>query len=338
MLLHHNQDQSTALTLLYEGAPLNITEWVQDKTEQFITLGREIKRRLFLQDFPPAQARGPAVVQANLIEGLRRIGYEASPFGMPLNFRPSSRVGVLSGALDALPWAIQAKEKGWVEKLVAGPNLVITPDWHDFILCHPLIDRVIVPSKYIADIYVDRAPELKNKVSVWPVGVDSDRWRPNFCSKTIDFLVFEKLQDPANKRLLSYVQEYLGSKNYSIKTINYGSFTQHQYLEYLQRSRGMIYLTELESQGISMFEAWSTNVPTLIWDREQWIFQGLSYPGSSSPYMSESCGIKFNNLDMFAARLDEFMAQIKTFEPRKYIIENFSLEKTAMAYIELFLQ
>jgi len=337
-MLFHNHDQTPALTLLFEGAPLKTLEWIRAKGVQFINYGREIKRSLFSQEILPDPVRGPAVVQANLIEGLIRLGYEARIFGGPFNITPSSQVGVLSGALDALPWAIQAKERGWVEKLVAGPNLVIIPDWHDFILCHPLIDRVIVPSKYIADIYVDRAPELKNKVSVWPVGVDSGHWRPDFGSKTIDFLVFEKFQDPANKQLLSYVQNYLVSKNYSIKTINYGSFTQHQYLEYLQRSRGMIYLTELESQGISLFEAWSTNVPTLIWDREQWIFQGLSYLGSSSPYMSESCGIKFNNMDMFATRLDEFMAQIETFEPRKYIIEKFSLEKTAKAYIDIFHQ
>jgi len=335
-MLFHNQDQFTALTLLYEGAPLNIAEWVQAKTAQFISLGRKIKQRMFLQDFPPAPARGPAMVQANLIEGLRRIGYEASPFGMPFNFMPSSQVGVLSGALDALPWAIRAKEKGWVEKLVAGPNLVVMPENHESIITHPAIDVVVTPSQWVSDIYRRCAPNLDGKLVEWATGIDTAYWAPANTQKELDFLVFNKASSYDGAEEFQQILTTLQAKKLKYRVLEYGQYTQTEYREALQASSALIYFGIVESQGISLFEAWACDVPVLVRKCDRWIFLGQEFPVSAAPYLTDLCGMFFDECD-FQSSLNTFLENIHLFEPRSYVLQNFTLDRSAQRYLELFI-
>jgi len=336
MLIHHNQDQSTALTLLYENAPLNMAEWVQAETAQFITLGREIKRRLFLQDYPPVQARGPAVVQANLIDGLRRLGYEASSFSVPFNFTPSSHVGVLSGAFDALPWAIQAKEKGHIEKLVAGPNLVLVPEDHGRIITNQLIDIVLTPSLFVSEIYRFLAPELSDRLLEWAVGVDEVYWNPGTSSNAFDFLIFNKTSNIEEQFYqIDDIVNVLDRMNLTYYILDYGQFTQNEYKQALQTSQAMIYIGAAESQGISLFEAWSCNVPTLVRECNVHQYQEFQFHVSSAPYLTDMCGMFYEDKD-FKSSLDIFLQRILAFKPREFVLRNFTLERTAESFLRIF--
>lgn len=334
-MLFHDQDQLTALTLLYEGAPLNNAEWVQAKTAHFISLGRKIKRRLFLQDIPPASLRGPAVVQTNLIEGLRRLGYETSPFGKPFNFKPSSQVGVLSGALDALPWAIHAKEKGWVEKLVAGPNLVVMPEIHDGIITHPAIDVVVTPSHWVSEIYRRCAPSLDGKIVEWVTGVDTAYWSPANFDEHFDFLIFNKIYGHDDARQIKKHIATLQSANFTYRVLEYGKFSQAEFRRILQASRALIYCGKAESQGISLFEAWACNVPTLVQKCDSWHYQGSEFNASAAPYLTDACGMFFDPIDFHSA-LDTFREMLPAYEPRNYILQKFTLESSAQNYLDMF--
>jgi len=319
---------SVPITFLYEGAPKSFPSWTHLRVKA--TLRRVLRRQI------QKEVRGPAAVRNNLFEGLRRINchfMDAPPKNLVTHW-----VGVLSDAEQSLAWAVKAKRKGVIDKLCAGPNLVIIPDWHDFILCDPAIDLVIVPSNYIADIYLDRAPSLDGRVVVWPVGVDTKYWKPGQEPVEFDLLIYEKYQEPGSEEMSAPIKEALAKKGISSTTVRYGEFTHSEYRSYLNKCRGMIYLSELESQGISLFESWSTGVPTLVWDREKWIHKDISYPGSSAPYLSEKCGMKFRNIQEFPAKLDEFIEHINFFEPREYIIESYTLEKSAESYVNLFLR
>jgi len=335
-MLFHNQDQTPALTLLFEDAPLNTPEWIRANGVKFINYGRILKRSLFSQETPPVPIRGPAVVQANLIEGLRRLGFETSPFGMPFNFTPSSHVGVLSGAFDALPWAIQAKEKGHIEKLVAGPNLVLVPEDHGRIITNQLIDIVLTPSLFVSEIYRFLAPELSDRLLEWAVGVDEVYWNPGTSSNAFDFLIFNKTSNIEEQFYqIDDIVNVLDRMNLTYYILDYGQFTQNEYKEALQTSQAMIYIGAAESQGICLFEAWSCNVPTLVRECNVHQYQDFQFHVSSAPYLTDMCGMFYEDKD-FKSSLDIFLQRILTFKPREYVLRNFTLERAAERYLRIF--
>src|SRR5690349_22581703 len=87
---------------------------------------------------------GPEAVRDSLLRGLQTHGIYAklNPFK-----RTSDTVVVLSG-VQALREALRQKRAGKIHRLLAGPNLVITPTDAEKILLDPLIDYVVVPSAW----------------------------------------------------------------------------------------------------------------------------------------------------------------------------------------------
>lgn len=100
----------------------------------------------------------------------------------------------------------------------------------------------------------------------------------------------------------------------------------------------MIVLSPHESQGIAQFEAWSCNVPTLVWDKRRWEWRDLVFEHpdvSSSPYLTEECGMRFTGAEDFEFTFDEFVGQLGGFTPRDYVLSHFTLAKSAQAYVSL---
>ncbi len=104
----------------------------------------------------------------------------------------------------------------------------------------------------------------------------------------------------------------------------------------------MIFLCEHETQGIAYQQALSCNVPVLAWDRGGFWQDPNYFPHrvqfaavSSVPYWDDRCGLKFADLDEFSVRLDAFLTQLQTFNPRAYILDNLTLEKSAQSYVDL---
>ena len=58
-----------------------------------------------------------------------------------------------------------------VEKIIAGPNIIITPEDADGILLNKAIDLVIVPSQWIKDFYSSFKLGFDEKIRTWPAGV-----------------------------------------------------------------------------------------------------------------------------------------------------------------------
>lgn len=324
----------TSVTILHEGLPVTLTDWSK---KQLLNLKNEVKNFihfLSLKNYGrwSTTIRGPDAVRENLISGLQKIGYRRERIP---RISPAPWVGVLSGAMDILPWAIQAKKNGQIEKLIAGPNLIMVPEECDSIITDPAIDSIITPSKWVSDLYRELAPELDSRLVEWAVGVDTDYWSAQGFEKTLDFLIYNK-SSSCDVDELNYVTTTLDQLNLKYSILEYGKFNPCMYRYLLRMSRAMIYLGRTESQGIGLFEAWSSNVATLVRSCDKFVFENSQYKASAAPYMTNLCGLFFSGTADFLEKLNVFLCLESTFTPRNYVLENYTLERSAQQYLDIY--
>jgi glycosyltransferase involved in cell wall biosynthesis len=100
----------------------------------------------------------------------------------------------------------------------------------------------------------------------------------------------------------------------------------------------MIFLCEHETQGMAYQEALACNVPILAWDNGYWLdplwkqVSNVMVPASSVPFFSPECGDRFADLDQFEEALTRFHDRMNHYQPRKYVLENLSWERSATIY------
>jgi len=306
------------------------------RMEHFV---RCTKRAVCGQSLPPSPfARGtmggPAAVRNSLLRGLDQSGI--SYRYNPPEFSTTSTVGVLSG-IDALRWAIQAKQDGCIRRLIAGPNLVVSALDENGILLDPSIDCVITPCPWVRQMYLEKAPVLAGKLVEWPAGVDEHHWKPSQQPDTrqYDFLVYAKFQEPENAPLLERITQTLKQRKLSFHLLRYGSYTPADYLTFLQNSRALVFLSESESQGIAQFEAWACDVPVLAWDRGLWRSGTESSPASSCPFLTNENGLRFKGENDWDAVLESFLLRRSEFHPRDFITRHYTLELSARDYVKI---
>ena len=88
----------------------------------------------------------------------------------------------------------------------------------------------------------------------------------------------------------------------------------------------MIYFGAHESQGIAMQEAWSRDVPTLVFEKKFFFHNKKKYLASSSPYLTSACGFFFKNFKQFTLKFN-YIIYSKLY-PRNWIMKNMSQKKS----------
>ena len=278
--------------------------------------------------------RGPSALMKYLLSGLASLRTDFNY--NPSILRVNKNVGVLSNT-RALEWAIKQKRAKKIDRLVAGPNLVIDPLDCDSILLSKEIDVVVTPSRWPTDYFLSKAPSLSTKIREWACGVDTDLWTP---SPEIgsQWLIYDKTDD-RSKAILGGVKQALDRESISYEIIRYGDYNQSEYLDKLHRSAAMVFLSNSESQGLALFEAWSCNVPTLVYDRRYWEYEGRSFHSECIiPYVNDINGVRFETINDIDRSLSSFQDGIDRngFHPRDFVLSKYTLEKAARAYLELF--
>lgn len=283
--------------------------------------------------------RGPDVVLKSLIRGLQLFSDNDK---VVFNVNPTRRklhkvVHVLSNPA-ALAWAIQQKQKGIIDKIIAGPNISILPSSDNRIYEHPEIDLILLPSEWTEEAYLKDSPGLSQKIKIWPSGVEiPDDTNPTINKQNSQkdfFLIFKKTYPEES---YDQIANILARKDIPFRTLIYGKFNQNDYFKLLAQSKGMIYLQKAESQGIALQEAWARNVPTLVWNARQYTYDGtnITVDGKiGAPYLDDKSGMFFTSLEEFESKFDEFNNKIDTFTARDYCIKNLSDESTTKRYIE----
>ena len=303
-------------------------------SEGVIAVLRTLKRVVApLPHYMRSEYRGHFAVTRSLVEGLRKIGVHASY--NPSKLRDVAEVVVVLSGVRALQQAIELKRKGHVRKILAGPNIVVFPSEIEETICSSEVDKCIVPADWVVEMYETDCPKLKGKCAIWPAGVDTKYWQPSgvSCSRK-KVLVYEKQVKSPVGPVDPYIK-VLMEKGYEVCLIRYGTYTADYYRDKLQGSCLMVGFVSDESQGLAWAEAWSTDVPALLWSQDHDIYRGRTFRSSTAPYLSSATGLFFDSLTKFRAVFDDWESKRVIFHPRKWVLGNMSDEVCAKRLLEL---
>ena len=272
--------------------------------------------------------RGPTACANSLMRGLRELG-------VPHQVNPRERhisgvVHVLSG-VGTLAYAINRKREGQITRLIAGPNLVGSPEEANGILSDSTIDLLLVPSPWVKDWMAAEDERLRPRLRVWAAGVAiTSAWSSR---KTGSCLIYRKSGEPGLYREIEGALDKLGIP---WNSMTYGQYGRRGYLRSLCRSDFMIYVGGSESQGLALQEAWMQDVPTLVWSPGVMRYRGHEWrdPQIAAPYLSEEAGRFLREGDEVKATIQRFLAGLPAFQPRRYCLAHLTDRVCAGRYLE----
>ena len=272
----------------------------------------------------------------SVVEGLRAIGAD-------FNFNPDrlsevARV-VYAPANEALLQAAALKRRGRIDYLVAGPVNALFADDADGILLMPEIGRVIVAHEWVLEFFRE-APALRAKSRPCPCGVDAELWKPSGGTGRKDIaLVYWKSGDEAFCQHVERVVRACGLEPRRVRALpgEHAMFSGTEYRQLLDQSAIGVFLSTFETQGLALAEAWSMDVPTVVWDpRAQAAWRGRSFQArSSAPYLTEETGRLWRTIDELEPVLRGALAQRSAFHPRAWVLANMTDAICAAALFEI---
>lgn len=294
---------------------------------------RSVKLTVLTEPVPDPGKKygGHFAVTRSLVEGLNKLGAS-------FNYNPGSlsemgkTVMVLSGT-KTLEQAIQWKSNGYIDRLLAGPNIMtVRATGFRELISAPEIDICIVPSDWVRAAYEETAPALAGRIQCWYAGVDECYWKPPGKSLKSKIVPVYWKTEPEEFNLRA--ETILSQHGLNPVRIIYGSYSAEQFKEVLSKSIFAVFLSKSESQGIALAESWSMDVPTLVWWPRELVIEGRKYdPFSSCPYLSHSTGLRWTT----ARELDWLLTSLQpnVFRPRKWVLENMTDEISAKKLLDI---
>lgn len=215
-------------------------------------------------------------VTRSLVEGLSKLGVD-------FNYNPrkdrdvGGAVVVLSG-IDSLQQAIGFKQAGKIQKLLAGPNLMVRALEYNNILSSREIDVCIVPSEWVKTAYEEDAPDLVGRIRCWYAGIDAGYWQPDAGRrKERQVLVYWKTEP---EDFYKSVKKLLKGRGWETVRLVYGKHSREEFKATLSGSVFAVFISRSESQGLALAEAWAMDVPTLVWNPKELAAHGRQrHPG-----------------------------------------------------------
>jgi glycosyltransferase involved in cell wall biosynthesis len=276
---------------------------------------------------------GPDKRQANLLKGLDRIGY---PYVIRRALRSTKRLWV-----NGLPGLVAHLPRSDV-RTVIGPN-VFPFGWD--VPAKARLDHALIieaseksVSQFLGDEGFRRCP-----ARAWAGGIDTDEFRPPVNRRPgLDVLVYTKHRDPGE---LPGIIETLLRHDLRPSLLMYGKYVEDEYRAALAKAAFVVWHGLAESQGFALGEALSCDVPVLVcdnWaevDAERALRLHIK-PGrrlfENAPYFDDRCGLRIDDLDKLSGAVQEMLDRLPEFQPREYVLENLTLERSARAFVDLW--
>lgn len=300
-----------------------LTAYVPGTRQRLMADARRLVRPLVKPGAPrPPVSRYPGhyALVRSVVEGLRAIDAD-------FNFNPRrlSEVGrvVYAPSNDALIQALALKREGRIDYLVAGPVNALFADEAEGILLRPEIDRLIVAHQWQAD-FVRDYPEVFAKCRACPCGVDVEWWRPTAGRPAARVAtVYWKSGEPQFCEEVEAIVSACGLEPERVRS-RHGDhviFSPADYRRLLDRSAIGVFLSTFETQGLALAEAWSMDVPTMVWDPQGTaLWRGRAFTSrSSAPYLTPATGRLWRTIDELAPVLRGALADRAAFQPRAWM-------------------
>jgi hypothetical protein len=219
-----------------------------------------------------------------------------------------------------------------LDTCIIGPQVWLFDIYGKFLIDHQdYYKKIIAPSQWVKDKFINKFNLPNNKISIWPVGIELLNTQKDV---EFDCLIYFKRRSQYE---LKVVKEFLESVGLSYHILSYGNYEDSDLESLCNKSRFCFLLNGTESQGIAVQEIMSTNTPLLVWDICEWNDQGEDYrvPATSIPYWSDLCGKVFYDGDDIEVAFSEFSAIIETYNPREYIEEELSFKSSVRKLMEI---
>jgi hypothetical protein len=281
-----------------------------------------IKIRL-LKTYP-----GHSGVTKSLVHGLKRAKI---PYSLNCPYKeiaPKDFIVCLSGISSLKSLITWKSEGGSSNPLFVGPNTMVRSNEFDCILANPLIDQVIVPSKWIEKAYIEDLPLLEKKISIWAAGVDVDYWKPTHKRR-------EKILLYLKNDIIDVPEEYLKTLPSDVIKIRYGSYSHEELKAALDQSFCCIYLSKCESQGLALAQMWSMGCKTYVYKPPALVIGEKTYNEfSTAPYLVEQVGEEWTGLLELKSKIESMVREPA--QTRSYVTTHFSNEVSARKLFGLF--
>lgn len=306
------------------------------KPRLLIICDSSLSRRYVLFNIGMA-TKGPSSVLYSIRDALLGVGKihkiidetKLSEFNEKLNVSNENEYLLLSwnvGKLDLVSMISKIDSCN----LIIGPNIEINAKLVSFLVDNSnMYKKFLVPSAQVIESLRTAIPEFARvKVEVWPVGVETRKWKPSrLRSRHRDTILIYQKGVLTDKDL--GLIELLRLRYPKIEVVEYGNYKPKSYLKILQKTRFAVWLGGWESQGIAMLESWSCDVPTYVRTQCDCTdhIEGICEKSKKyAPYLSQDCGIYFQNEEELLTALEELDGHnpnsLKKFEPRTWVKEN----------------
>jgi len=218
------------------------------------------------------------------------------------------------------------------ETTIIGPQVWLFDGYGQFLIENQnYYKKLIAPSHWVKDKFINKFNLPENKIAVWPVGIEEFN---NIREPNYDCLIYFKRRD--DSELLS-VKKFLTSRGLSYRMVEYGGYDEMGFCNLINQAKFCFLINGTESQGIAVQEIMSMGVPIIAWDIKEWLDQGEAYrvPATSVPYWDNRCGEKFYTIDKLEETFDNFYARINEYNPKAYVKENLSFESSVKTLLDI---